>query len=352
MRREPFHRTNRASSRNTGGASASARTAGSRPSAARPATACSRVVTPASWSELASVLRRWANAPSTTFRSPAKSGGSARAPERDERRVDVGRRPKDGARDGMESRSRGGELDQDGDGSVRLRRRNGEEAVCNLALHHHAPVLDARKPVEALGDDGRGDVVREVRDELRRRRVEARRDRAGAHRPSGASRSARRRCRGDAARGDGRARRRERARTASARTRVSAPRPGPISRTTSAGSSSASRAMTPRMLSSTRKCCPRDFLGCGPLTVPGARRRRSALRSIACSSTSTSSPRASASTASVCSTLAGSFRLPRSGCGARYGLSVSARMRSAGTAAAASRSSAAFGYVTFPANET
>jgi hypothetical protein len=30
-----------------------------------------------------------------------------------------------------------------------------------------------RQAVEALGDDRRGDVVREVRDELRRRRVEA-----------------------------------------------------------------------------------------------------------------------------------------------------------------------------------
>ena len=74
----------------------------------------------------------------------------------------------------MESCAGGRELDQDGDGPVGLGRGNGEEAVGDFALHHHAPVLDARQPVEALGDDGRRDVVREVGDELRRRRLEAR----------------------------------------------------------------------------------------------------------------------------------------------------------------------------------
>ena len=47
-----------ASAGNSAGASASARTFGSRPIAARAATACSREVTPASPSELASVFRR------------------------------------------------------------------------------------------------------------------------------------------------------------------------------------------------------------------------------------------------------------------------------------------------------
>ncbi len=43
------------------------------------------------------------------------------------------------------------------------------------------------------------------------------------------------------------------------------------------------------------------------------------------------------------STYAGSLRCPRTGCGARYGASVSARIRSAGTCVAASRRSTAFG---------
>ena len=64
----------------------------------------------------------------------------------------------------------------------------------------------------------------------------------------------------------------------------------------------------------------------------GSRRRRSAFASICAASSAASSPRASASAASVCTTLAGSLRRPRTGCGARYGLSVSARMRSGGTA--------------------
>ena len=50
-------------------------------------------------------------------------------------------------------------------------------------------------------------------------------------------------------------------------------------------------------------------------------------------------------------TYAGSFVRPRTGCGARYGLSVSASSRSAGTRAPP-RAARAFLYVTLPANET
>src|SRR5207253_6198742 len=77
-----------------------------------------------------------------------------------------------------------------------------------------------------------------------------------------------------------------------------------------------------------------------------------AFESIHASSTRGSSPRTSASTVSVWTTFAGSFSRPRTGWGARYGLSVSARIRSAGTRRAAPRRSSAFGYVTFPAKET
>src|SRR5690242_7367771 len=84
----------------------------------------------------------------------------------------------------------------------------------------------------------------------------------------------------------------------------------------------------------------------------GSEKHSAALRSICCSSSAGSSPRACASAASVWTTLAGSFGLPRTGCGARYGESVSARMRSPGTCVAARRRSTALGKVALPANET
>ena len=68
---------------------------------------------------------------------------------------------------------------------------------------------------------------------------------------------------------------------------------------------------------------------------------RSAFSSMQASSSDALSPRSAASAASVCITLAGSLRRPRTGCGARYGLSVSARIRSAGTRAAAARRASA-----------
>ena len=72
----------------------------------------------------------------------------------------------------MEAGPLGRELDEHRDRAVALRPRLGEEAVGDLALHHHAPELDRGQPVEALDDERRGDLVRQVRDELRRRRVE------------------------------------------------------------------------------------------------------------------------------------------------------------------------------------
>ena len=88
--------------------------------------------------------------------------------ERDERRIDVRRRPEDGACDRVEAGPVGGELDEHRDGAVRLRRRLGEEPVRDLALHHHAPELDRRQSGEALGDDRRRHVVGQVGDELGR----------------------------------------------------------------------------------------------------------------------------------------------------------------------------------------
>ena len=60
------------------------------------------------------------------------------------------------------------ELHQHRDRPVGLRRRLGEESFGHLPLHHHAPELEPRLAVEALDDHRGRDVVREVRDELRR----------------------------------------------------------------------------------------------------------------------------------------------------------------------------------------
>jgi hypothetical protein len=68
----------------------------------------------------------------------------------------------------VEAAALGHQLDQDRDSAVGLRRRPREETVRDLALHHHTPELDLREVVQALCDQRRSDVVREVRDELRR----------------------------------------------------------------------------------------------------------------------------------------------------------------------------------------
>src|SRR4051812_35075715 len=63
-------------------------------------------------------------------------------------------------------------------------------------------------------------------------------------------------------------------------------------------------------------------------------------------------PRVRASTAAVSTTYAGSLRRPRRGSGARYGASVSTRIRSGGNSAAISRSAFDFLKVSTPENET
>src|SRR6266542_4962783 len=80
---------------------------------------------------------------------------------------------------------------------------------------------------------------------------------------------------------------------------------------------------------------------------PGAHRakQRAAFALICAASSATSALRACASTATVCTTFAGSFGRPRRGTGARYGESVSTSRRSGGTAYAAERRSCAFLYV-------
>ena len=255
----------------------------------------SRAASPASASEFGSVLRRCANDASTTRLIRSKSLGQRHAAERDERRVDVRRRPEDGTRDGMEAGPLGGELDQHRNGPVRLRRGLGEEAVGDLPLHHHAPELEA-------GQAGRGSRRRSAsrccRGGSRRAwsaPARARRGRAEARRPSAARRSgappALARCGAS-----------ERSSSTAwtwcdtfREVAVRTPRPGPISSTTSSRPSSASRPITPRMFSSARKCWPSCFFGTdahGEAEGGASRSRRSRARA-----RPASSPRAAASAA-------------------------------------------------------
>ena len=92
--------------------------------------------------------------------------------ECDESGVDARPRTEDGRRYAVEADLSRRELDEHGDGTVGLRPRAGEEAIGDLPLHHHAPAGQRVRVLERLDDEGRSDVVREVRDELARDGVE------------------------------------------------------------------------------------------------------------------------------------------------------------------------------------
>ena len=92
--------------------------------------------------------------------------------EREQRGVHARRRTETGPRDGMEADTRAGQLHEHRHGAVRPCPRLRHEAIGDLPLEHHTPAGDARKPVEALHADGRRDAVRQVGDQLGRRRVE------------------------------------------------------------------------------------------------------------------------------------------------------------------------------------
>src|SRR6185369_6743510 len=78
---------------------------------------------------------------------------------------------------------------------------------------------------------------------------------------------------------------------------------------------------------------------------------RQAFSVVCLAKSSAETPRSSARLFAVARTHAGSLRFPRKGCGARYGESVSTRIRSAGICAATSRKSCDFLNVTIPAKE-
>src|SRR5439155_12981519 len=57
---------------------------------------------------------------------------------------------------------------EDRDGSIGLRGGLREQAIRDLALHHHAPQLEVRETIQALDDNGSRDVVGQVGNELTR----------------------------------------------------------------------------------------------------------------------------------------------------------------------------------------
>src|SRR5487761_237557 len=260
------------------------------------------------------------------------------AAESDERRVDVRPRTKDRARDGMEACPLAHELHEHGDCAVRLRVGRGEEPVGDLALHHHTPQGDVGKAVEALRDDRCRDVVGQVGHELRRILRQLDPERVAEEHVDVVAELVQHRLelRVDL----------DRMHVADAL--------GEIAR-----QHSVSRADLEDDVLRSERGEPADDAEdvlvdeeVLPVFLLHSPKYAAALASIRPSSSAASPPRACASAARVYMTYAGSLRRPRADWGARYGESVSARIRSAGTWLAARRSSLAFGNVALPANDT
>ena len=168
------------SAANSAGASASARASGGRPIEASAAAATSREQSPASASEFGSVLRRWANAASTTCLIRAKSSGSGKRRKATSAESTFGGGRKTVRETGWKPVLSDASWISTETPPYAFVDGVGEKAVGDLPLHHHRPELDAGQSCEALGDDRGGDVVGQVRDQLggswiERREVELKR---------------------------------------------------------------------------------------------------------------------------------------------------------------------------------
>ena len=193
-----------------------------------------------------SVLRRWANAASTTAKTALRGDvGAGRLPpgEGDQAGVDVGHRPEDARRHLARPAGRGvpGELHRRN--AVDLGARAGDQPVGHLLLHHHQPAPQAGQLGQQVQHHRHRDVVRQVRHQRGRRRLgqvgggDPQRVR-GVDRSAGrpGRRRARRRSPAAPRPAPGRSRRRARAPRPPAAAPGSASRgPGPTSSTTSSG---------------------------------------------------------------------------------------------------------------------
>ena len=112
-----------------------------------------------------SVLRRWANAASTTAKTSGRGAVvTRRLPpmQRDQAGVDVGRRPEHRAPDGAGAARLGVPRDLHRRHAVDLRARRGDEPVGDLGLHHHQPVGDRREAAQQVQQHRHRDVVGQV----------------------------------------------------------------------------------------------------------------------------------------------------------------------------------------------
>src|SRR6266508_1086035 len=246
----------------------------------------------------------------------------------------------------METRALRGELHEHGHGAVRLRAGNREEAVGDLALHHHAPALQSREAVQRLDDERRRDVVRKVRDELARRGIQ--RSEIEAERVAEVDADV---VRDVAQMGRQRFVQLDRMdeRHASSEVASQDAEPG-----TDLEHDVVLLQLREPADDAEQVLVDEEMLAEVLLRADahGNEKQALAFASMRAARSTTSSSRASASAATVWTTFAGSFGRPRRGCGARYGESVSTSSRSPGTARAAARRSYAFLNVTLPANET
>ena len=284
--------------------------------------------------------------------------GSARAPSRRGRRTAPAPsrhsgREEDGAGNRPHDPDLAGELGEHGGNPVDAPARAGGQPLADLSLDHRYPEPNLRELLNRAQDEAGRDPVGEVRDHLHRRRLQ--RAEVEPHRVGPPQRHVLVRRRGRRPRPPAGARR-PRPRAGGPRARPDTPtaRPGrrrPRARRRTA-SSSASRAITPRMLESIRKFCPSSRSGRTPkrcsrrrLGWPGADpggpdaqpNRRAAFCSSAAPSSASSTPRSCARKPTGVATKAGWLRCLRTTWGVRYGASVSTSSRSSGTRARGSR---------------
>ena len=112
------------------------------------------------WPRMSPALRA-APSPAPTRRANVTNADSTR-----------GRGRKAEAGTGRERSRTAGELHEHRDGRVGLGRRHREEPLAELLLHHHRPARQRRQPDDGRHDQRDGDVVGEVGDQRRGRRVE------------------------------------------------------------------------------------------------------------------------------------------------------------------------------------
>src|SRR5262249_35172755 len=296
-----------------------------------------------------------------------RGAGAGRDPlQRDQRRLDAGTGDERLGPDGPEERLAGGQLQQHRRRPVEARARGREPAIGDLALDHHAPCADPRELPERLEYERRGDRVRQVRHDARRRRVQRRKihphrvGEAQAHVVVALQHGLERRAqalvdldRVDAGGRPGPPRGQRAEPWPDLEHDVVRPDPAP------ANGEVRQVLVEQEVLAEVRVRAdavlgeqppgpgPRGPLGLG--AHPCQPKARAAFVVVRASMAARAVPRRPARNRSVWATYSGRFGRPRRGTGARYGLSVSTSSRSSGSRRAAAWRSVALGKVSCPA---